>query len=402
MKLIQNKFFHLPSSWLFMSSLSGVYIEPVFLSLWLVKDFFASRLFPSKIPLYMLAVLFHGLIMTYFAGYNIKMFLSQCLLLFITLLGYNQIFKRTGSDVRFWFDQYLRFAVFIAIIGIVDLIYYYIFGSPLLTKTLDMKELSSVLRLKACLLEPGYVTTFLTPAVVYVFLSVSFFKNNKFKSMILVTALILTFSTSLIFVFAIILYFKFRKKFQRHSLLITLLFFVFSFYLYGVIKNQDLEGKDNTTAVNKLVETLNVSTSATPYEFEMLNASSYSQLTNMWIAFHAPFRLVGTGLGTHSQNYESLYQSNFYLYGLNSKDAYSIFSRVLSEFGIIGILIYVYFLYRFFNKKSLYSICFLTAIIGAFIRGGNYTVYCIALFHYLYYQCRFLKNNLNSDNYEGN
>jgi len=96
---------------------------------------------------------------------------------------------------------------------------------------------------------------------------------------------------------------------------------------------------------------------------------------------------VGTGIGTHQQNYETSYKSNYINYGLNEEDAYSLFARLLSEFGYIGLCLYILFVAKFFNKSNIFSFCFLNFIICYFIKGGHYTLYCAALFHVLYYKC---------------
>ena len=327
--------------------------------------------------------------MSFFTGYSLMMTFSQSLLLLITLIGYNQLYLRTGNDLKLWFDVYFKYAFFIAWIGIVDFLYFLIVGQSLFVLTLDLHEsVSDIPRLKSIMLEPGYVVTFLAPAVTCIFIKKGYFKCNKLKSSTIVLAFCLTLSTSMLMTFFIILLVKFYLFLKKYFLVFVVIAISLSGILLLNLKNKDIEGEDNTTAINKVVESLSIVGDATPYDFEMLNASSYSQLTNMWIAFHAPYRLIGTGLGTHSQNYESLYKSDFSLYGLNKHDAYSIFSRILSEFGYIGILLYLLFLYKCYNKNNLYSTCFLVSIIGTFVRGGNYTIYCIALFHFLYYHCR--------------
>ena len=121
------------------------------------------------------------------------------------------------------------------------------------------------------------------------------------------------------------------------------------------------------------------------YVIESLNNSSYALLANTYVATHAPLRWTGTGLGTHKLNYHAVYQSNRPLYGLNDEDGYSLFNRLLSETGILGLLVYIVFLFKCRSKQSMINTCVLFYLLGTFIRGGNYFVYGMIFYNMLYY-----------------
>jgi hypothetical protein len=152
------------------------------------------------------------------------------------------------------------------------------------------------------------------------------------------------------------------------------------------LDNNDSEHNAFSDIVMKLDETSEGFKMTNPYDYENLNLSSYATLANLWVAENAPSRIVGTGLGTHEQSYYRLYKSDFDLYGLNSKDAYSVGTRVFSEFGVVGILIFVIFILKNINRLSVINIASFLTIFSFVIRGGHYTafgfVFWLMLFYY--------------------
>ena len=95
--------------------------------------------------------------------------------------------------------------------------------------------------------------------------------------------------------------------------------------------------------------------------------------------------ISNAGLGTHEINYEMEYQSNFFQYGLNQTDAYSLFTRLYSEFGVIGIFLVIYLLFKYRNTNNPINIAILIVFISYFIRGGHYFIYGVVFYAYLFY-----------------
>ena len=79
------------------------------------------------------------------------------------------------------------------------------------------------------------------------------------------------------------------------------------------------------------------------------------------------------------------YQSNFFQYGLNQTDAYSLFTRLYSEFGVIGIFLVIYLLFKYRNTNNPINIAILIVFISYFIRGGHYFIYGVVFYAYLFY-----------------
>lgn len=104
--------------------------------------------------------------------------------------------------------------------------------------------------------------------------------------------------------------------------------------------------------------------------------------------------LFGTGLGSHAIAYfkYSLIPSWHEDYGMNYNDANSLFSRLLSETGLLGIVSLIAFLFLYnvkrTNKNTLYWLLnksSLVIILTFLLRQGHYFSYALPLFILMYY-----------------
>lgn len=130
-----------------------------------------------------------------------------------------------------------------------------------------------------------------------------------------------------------------------------------------------------------------------PIYFERLNLSSYALISNLWVAINAPNRIYGTGLGTHEQNYLNTYKSDYQYYGFNQKDGYSLFNRIFSEFGIIGLFVLFIFVFKWFNSRSFINICAFFLILSFILKGGHYVRYGLIFWTFMYYYSHKLMHN---------
>jgi hypothetical protein len=139
-------------------------------------------------------------------------------------------------------------------------------------------------------------------------------------------------------------------------------------------------------------------------DIELLNTSSFALYSNFIIA-QASFKenpLTGSGLGTHESNYKKYFSKYFdkdfiIRYGVfNTADANSMFVRLMSETGLLGLGLFFTFLlknalwrkgyndpeirdYTLINQSIL--IWFLVRL----IRTGNYFGNGFFLFFFIYY-----------------
>ena len=203
---------------------------------------------------------------------------------------------------------------------------------------------------------------------------------NFYAFLLMLTALILTFSSAGIVVFLLALtIFLLKSAKLKQKIVAGFAILFITLFLYKSI--EEIFSRTIRTVEHSLIG-LNLNDVD---ELEKLNISSYALLSNLYVATISPSRFLGTGLGTHEQNYNLSYRSSFYEYGLNKKDAYSILIRIFSEFGYIGIILLFLFLIKYFNMKNPINIACLFTIIQYMIRGGHYTLYGTVFIFFLYF-----------------
>lgn len=382
----------------------GRYTEPAFL---IIATLFImlrlNKVYVSTSCLFVgVLFFFHSLSMVLYNGYDTGKLFQQIVLLFTCVFCYYQIFRYCQVPVSEWFRRYVSLVYILSIIGIVQFVIMSATQIDIFPYTLDGTATQNTGRLHAMLMEPGGFTAFSIPAAAYVFLAPGFMKYNRMKSLVILIAFILTLTTSMIVAVVIILFLKFYYYFKYLRIGLVVCFIV------GVcwcINNRDILSSSQyfvnpqlRAIQEKITQTLSVVENAEPEDFEYLNTSSYVILTNYWIAFNAPCRILGTGLGTHAQNYERMYKSDFGGYGLNKDDAYSMFARLYSEFGVLGLCLYAFFLVRYYNKDNIISLCLIVFFISYLIKGGHYMLYGTAFFHIVYYFISPYKINLFQKN----
>ena len=365
----------------------GRYTEPAFLiiaTLFIMLQL--NKVYVSTSCLFVGTLFFfHSLSMVVYNGYDTGKLFQQIVLLFTCVFCYYQIFRYCQIPVSEWFRRYVSLVYILSIIGIVQFVIMSATQIDIFPYTLDGTMTQNTGRLHAMLMEPGSFTAFSIPAAAYVFLAPGFMKYNRMKSLVIGIALILTLTTSMIVAVVIILFLKFYYYFKYLRIGLVVCFIV------GVcwcINNRDILSSSEyfvnpqlRAIQEKITQTLSMVEYAEPEDFEHLNTSSYVILTNYWIAFNAPCRILGTGLGTHAQNYERMYKSDFGGYGLNKDDAYSMFARLYSEFGVLGLCLYAFFLIRYYNKDNIISLCLIVFFISYLIKGGHYMLYGLSLIH---------------------
>jgi hypothetical protein len=143
-----------------------------------------------------------------------------------------------------------------------------------------------------------------------------------------------------------------------------------------------------------------------------LNTSSFALYSNYVIAkaSFSEMPLTGTGLGTHETNYKK-YFSQFFdedfiiRYGaFNTADANSMFVRLMSETGLLGLGLFFIFLFKYFILRKGYAdpdlrdytlinqSIFIWFIVRL-VRTGNYFGNGFFLFFFIYYISKKIIDN---------
>ena len=326
-------------------------------------------------------------------GYPVSKGLQQYVLLTLYILIYYSFLSQQKANIEGLFIVYLKVAKVVGLLGFIELCAYAathidIFSFTLWAKT-NTEVASHIIRVHSTLAEGGYYGTILSPFIAYIILyKDKFHVYKRWQLVIIFISLICSVSAIAYLTFAVclatILYRKVGKGLLLKVVSIAVLIGVVAFFASDSKENESEQGFGGLTVRFQQTATA-LSSLNNIYVIESLNNSSYALLANTYVATHAPLRWTGTGLGTHKLNYHAVYQSNRPLYGLNDEDGYSLFNRLLSETGILGLLVYIVFLFKCRSKQSMVNTCVLFYLLGTFIRGGNYFVYGMIFYNMLYY-----------------
>lgn len=358
--------------------------------LMLLVTIFNFKYINVKLLIAMMAVGFVSVCTILYVGYPFDKFLQQFLLLTVSVLGCEIYFSRYVKDYLSVFMSYMKLANILSIVTYIQLSIYLVTGRDVFFWVLTTAE---NIRVHAWIAEPGWYAAFMTPAVSYIIYNKQYRKSNKRKSIAMVLSYLLSLSAlayfALLLIFAQWIYVRYKKIVKAATIIVVALVSVLFVYAGNSKFSHEDTSFDDTPVgaiVGKIQQSIVVLMYFEPRYFEMMNASTYATMTNLWVAINAPSRIVGTGLGTHEYNYNETYKDNgYYLYGLNKVDGYSLLTRLFSEFGILGLVVVFVTLISNYNSKSVVNRSLLIFFLSMFVRGGMYTGYGIVLFAFMYH-----------------
>ncbi len=369
------------------------YVELFCLSICLIILFSdVKQIKVSKYILSFIALLgLYSMIAIATIGYEIGKFIQQFTLIAFYIISYATIFPFLKGHLDELFTKYLKIAIIIAFIGIIQWIVYILFHLDMFHFLYNRPVYSMgniFIRISSIMDEPGYLSIALTPCVVY-FTSIKPYPIN-FKKIAVVLTFILTFSAISYVVLGLSLLYSIAKKFKLIFLSLIVLIPLIISYSNFISTNNESIFKGITERIDDSLKGIN---NLEPIYFERLNLSSYALISNLWVAINAPNRIYGTGLGTHEQNYLNTYKSDYQYYGFNQKDGYSLFNRIFSEFGIIGLFVLFIFVFKWFNSRSFINICAFFLILSFILKGGHYVRYGLIFWTFMYYYSHKLMHN---------
>jgi hypothetical protein len=233
-------------------------------------------------------------------------------------------------------------------------------------------DISNGFLLHSIMLEPAHYCTIILPACL---ITISSKDYPKYYSLILILSILLSGSSlGIIGLGVVILFlqktFSFTKILYVFTLVIILGSATYTFYENFRIRVDD--------SIN-VVQTSNLNNA---------NLSTYALMSNFIVSIQS-FKsnpILGNGIGSHSisrkkylneiEGFESFEQLGFD--HLNSIDAGSLFSRVMSELGLLGLIGIFYFIYFNYvgSKLSISNMFISRAILIYFfaklLREGHY------------------------------
>ena len=319
--------------------------------------------------------------------------------LFSLLIFYYHTINHFKFDLISIFEFYCKGTWVLCLIAIIQIVSFYIGFvngydySWVLNKWGFVRGGIIGFRVNSILSEPTYLATVLAPSV-YVSLknliSKTNFIFNKFQSIVIILVSILT--TSSIGYFGILLSFLLVTKTFR--LRYVIIGFVVTISGFNIAYNYVSDFKQRIDSAKGLWLDSNFNISNT-------NNSSFVLYNNLHIALKnlAEYPLFGTGLGSHETAFKkhtltrSLIQYDF---EFNVKDGNSLFVRLCTETGLVGLFLVLFFIVKCFIYKNKYDNqeLFVNTIISqslfvllvlVLIRQGNYMLNGLPLMFLIYY-----------------
>jgi hypothetical protein len=296
------------------------------------------------------------------------------------------------------FSYYMKGAYIVSIIGIVEVISYYIGFTPgydykwLFNKWGIVQNSSGGIRMNSIFSEASQCAIMIAPASFVVIYNIIFRKNHFIHTqkglIILLATLLTTSSTGFIgfFITGLLIIINYAKI--SNFIGAAILFIALGSLLYG-----------NVLEVKLRVDSGLGLWIDEDFSRDNVNSSSFVLYNNYHIALEN-FKdnpIAGTGLGSHSvafEKYSLTKQAGILNIDFNKSDANSMFLRLLSETGLIGILFILGFIFRFYVIRSkihpesnhwIVGSAVLVIIILYLLRQGNYFINGFPIFMWIYY-----------------
>lgn len=264
-------------------------------------------------------------------------------------------------DFQNIFKLYVKLAYYSAVFGIIQVIVSYA-GLRLLIQQPG--------RLDSIAYEPSHYASLLVPALVFTFFH---FQEYKKQFFVMLIALTLTYNLTGYLAFMVVISFAFVNPIYIVVSLPVLYYLIFHVLpnfnenFYKRISDTMEVFSGNTSVLNTRVS---------------VNGTTMSLYSNLMVAENNVKEnfLTGSGLGGHEETYFRFYRNTMfrlnYYYGLNAKSGHSLTIRILSEFGLLGFVLYVVTLFRslvFLDKglfRSISFACFSHFLCKSFKLGG--------------------------------
>jgi hypothetical protein len=320
------------------------------------------------------------------------------------LFFYYVVFE-SGLGVHRLFKFYLTGALFCSGFGIFQLISWFIGFEIGYNLTWILSSWGVIpggvfgIRISTFFGEPTYYAMFLSGALFVaihdiIYASKAYF-FNRIQSSVVIVGLYISFSGTIVGTIAL-------------SILLLALnygplrYLLFGIPLAAILLIQVVTSTDEFSG--RLQGTFNIFIDAPNRPFNVLDyhGSSVILYNNFFIAkenFKRNF-LFGSGLGSHPiavEKYSLTKDVKIFGFNLNTKDANSMFNRLMSETGLFGLGLFGLLLYRGFHRKNdklspekrelwiISSACFIIIIVNL-VRQGHYFLNGFPFYVWLYYK----------------
>jgi hypothetical protein len=350
----------------------------------------------------------------------------------INLVFYQYVLQYYNFDVKAIFKKYLSVSFIISIIGILQLISFWVGFKA----GYDMRVFFSLnkwglnygglgIRINSFFSEPSSLGIAIAPAF-FISLYQLITRTNEFLSLkrciVIIICYSLSFSSLAFFgIFLTIILITLNFGAIRYFLFAIPL----SIFLFFVAYNNANEFKvridgvkelfiDNILDEAKTVETRIARIKRIRNFLSRVHGSSFVFYNNYYVAKQNFIKnpVFGTGLGSHEFAYDKYALNKLIggIYEFNTGDANSLFLRTISEVGLFGAIFLVLFIFKYYvshdlggrenNDYWLISNALLVLIILTYVRQGNYTYNGFFLYCWMYFYNRYNYDNLTAEEKE--
>ncbi|MHA1380623.1 MAG: O-antigen ligase family protein [Candidatus Helarchaeota archaeon] len=374
------------------------FLMPLVFLLWLpfFKNNHFDRSFLWFCSVFVLIIIF-SLINVFLGNNNILLLSKQIAGISLTSLIFFILFKINKYDVKKLFKIYLNLAFIVSLIGIIQGLNFlldfemgYDFSYLFPNWGLALSQ-TGLLRINSILAEPAGFCYVIMPAFfvsVVAIIKKKYSLLKRWKSLVVIIAFLLTFSTVGyigIALSSVLLIFNFGKI--RYLLLISLLLTVFLFFLWFNVEDFKMRiGDSFDVLVGKK-------------SLEDSNLSTFALFGNALVTYRTFLDnpIFGHGLGSRPLSYDRYIGEVVDIKKvstiLNREGGNSLFLRILSETGLFGLILFLYFLFRHtvFKRKDKTSYLWIisNAVLIMFlirlIRAEHYFNGGFFFFLWLYY-----------------
>jgi hypothetical protein len=330
---------------------------------------------------------------------SVALFSKQVVGILLNAFFFYLLIRVNDCDTKRLFRVYLNIAFVVALIGVIQEVSYFLRFEPgydfhgWLPKWGIVDSIrGNFLRVNSILPEPSFFCIVMMPAF---FASMASLSHNGvklvsgWKSVIVVISVFLAFSSTgyagFLCAAILLLVNHYRKRYvAAYALLICLLFYMVYNNIYEVRVRID-------DSVNVLRGRITLADA---------NPSTNSLFANALVAYNS-FKAnpaFGSGLGSHKVSYEKYIgdirgDNSEYVDMINREDAASLFLRLASETGLLGILLFFIFIFKFYISRKrdptgylwIISNAVLAMFLLKLLRMGHYFVDGLFFFLWVYY-----------------
>ena len=308
---------------------------------------------------------------------------------------YYLLIRINKNNIDKIFRVYLKLAFIVAIIGIFQEFSFLIgfkYGydySYFIPKISLLGTVFGMIRIASILPEPAHFGAVMAPAMFVSVLNIVKRESNFIsrKASFLITISILLSFSLVSYVGIVIALFLIMFNYKKIILIVACMSVLFAFICSAYLYIPDIR--------MRVDDTVSVITGNAP--IDKGNASTFIFCSNAIIAYksflHNP--LFGSGLGSHPMSYDryiaQVIDPEKFNMGWDKKDASSLFSRLLSETGLMGVFLFSYFIVKFYVSKKkdahfwIISNSILCLFILNLVRQGNYFYCGFIFFVWAYY-----------------